>query len=225
MRILVVEDNPDILANVVDYLILKGFEVDAIHNGSMALNLLGSNRYDLLVLDIALPGMDGLTLCRHLREQERSALPIIMLTAKDTLDDRLKGFDSGADDYLVKPFALPELLRRINAVLKRSQQHYQRRLCVADLTLDLDSHSVTRANQPIELNQKCFTLLATLMKRSPQVVTQAELSSLLWGEEPPESDALKTHIYRLRHQIDKPFSPPLLQTVPRVGYRLSPDAD
>jgi len=122
MRILVVEDNPDILATVVDYLSLKGFEVDAIHNGRMALALIAQNRYDLLVLDIGLPGLDGLGLCTELRLRERSALPIIMLTARDTLDDRLLGFDCGADDYLVKPFALPELLRRINAILRRSQQ-------------------------------------------------------------------------------------------------------
>jgi len=225
MRILVVEDNPDILANVVDYLTIKGFTVDAIHNGRMALGLIAEHPYDLVVLDIGLPGLDGYAVCQQLRQQERSAIPIIMLTARDTLDDRLKGFDCGADDYLVKPFALPELLSRVNAVLKRSQKGYDRRLQVADLTLDLDSHAVTRGDTPIELNQKCFTLLAALMKQSPKVVRQETLATLLWGEDPPESDALKTHIYRLRHQIDKPFAQPLLHTVPCVGYRVTADAD
>lgn len=220
MRILVVEDNRDILVNIVDYLTLKGFVVDAMHNGATALVQATKAEYDLIVLDLSLPGLDGVELCRRLR-REQSMVPVIMLTARDTLDDKLQGFDAGADDYLVKPFALSELLSRIQAVLKRSQQQLVRTLQVADLEMDLNTLQVQRGGQLINLNPKCFKLLETLMKQSPKVVSRDTLTNQLWADDPPDSNGLKSHIYLLRSQIDKPFDRPLLHTVHGVGYKLA----
>ncbi|PSJ43891.1 DNA-binding response regulator [Zobellella taiwanensis] len=222
MRILVVEDNPDILVNIIDYLSLKGCTVDALHSGTAALALLARQEFDLLVLDLGLPGLDGIELCRRLRAG-LNPLPVLMLTARDTLDDKLAGFEVGADDYLVKPFALPELWSRIQAVLKRSRQQRVRRLTVADLVLDLDTLKVSRQGRDISLNPKCLKLLEVLMKHSPNVVSRATLASELWADEPPDSDGLKSHIYLLRSAIDKPFDRPLIHTVHGQGYRLVGD--
>lgn len=220
MRILVVEDNPDILVNIVDYLILKHCVVDALYNGTAALNQIRQQEYDLLVLDLSLPGLDGLALCAQLRA-EQNPLPVVMLTARDTLDDKLGGFDVGADDYLVKPFALPELWSRIQAVLKRCQKQQLRLLKVADVTLDLDLRQASRDGHAVNLNPKCLKLLEILMRHSPHVVSRDTLIDQLWADDPPDSDGLKSHIYLLRSQLDKPFDHALLHTVHGQGYRLA----
>ena len=168
-RLLIVEDNRDILASVVDYLELKGFSVDAIENGQAARALIQANHYDLVVLDIGLPGMDGFTLCAELRQRDKSPLPVIMLTARDAVEDRVLGFEAGADDYLVKPFALPELYQRIKAVLKRTQRRYEPVLQVGDLVLDTETRQVTRQGRPVKLDRKGYALLELLMKRCPAV--------------------------------------------------------
>ncbi len=221
MRLLVVEDNRDILANLADYLALKGYEVDCAQDGLTGLHLAATQHYDLIVLDVMLPGMDGNALCQRLREGERRDTPVIMLTARDALDDRLTGFRAGADDYLTKPFALPELAARIEAVLKRSRAGGRRLLQVADLAYDLDTLEVTRAGQPIKVGPIGLKLLAVLMQKSPAVATREALESALWGDAPPDSDSLRSHIHTLRQQIDKPFPKPLLHTVHGVGFRLA----
>ena len=221
MRLLVVEDNRDILANLADYLALKGYAVDCAQDGLTGLHLAATNRYDLIVLDVMLPGMDGYTLCRHLREGEGRDTPVIMLTARDALDDRLQGFRTGADDYVTKPFALPELAARIEAVLKRTRAGGRRLLKVADLSYDLDTLEVTRAGQPLKIGPTGLKLLAVLMQKSPAVATREALESALWGDAPPDSDSLRSHIHTLRQQIDKPFPKPLLHTVHGVGFRLA----
>ena len=172
MRLLLVEDNRDILTNLADYLALKGYETDCAQDGLTGLHLAATNPYDLIVLDVMLPGMDGLTLCRRLREGERRDTPVIMLTARDALDDRLQGFGSGADDYVTKPFALPELVARIEAVLKRTRAGGRRRLTVADLSYDLDTLEVSRAGQPLKIGPIGLKLLAVLMQKSPAVATR-----------------------------------------------------
>tara|TARA_R110001583_G_scaffold90927_1_gene232957 strand:- start:760 stop:1437 length:678 start_codon:yes stop_codon:yes gene_type:complete len=223
MRVLVVEDNPDILASIVEYLELKGVATDAIHNGKAALELLEQAHYDLVVLDLGLPGLDGISLCQQLREQVLNPIPVIMLTARDTLEDRLQGFEVGADDYLVKPFALPELYERIKAVLKRSQQQHLRQLQVGELHLDLEQRMATRQGQEISLDRKGYALLELLMQRSPAVVSHDQLATKLWGNDSPDSAALKSHIYRLRQLIDRPFGKAMIQSVPGVGYKLVTD--
>ena len=220
MRILLVEDNRDILANLADYLTLKGYTVDCAQDGLSGLQLASSQHFDLLVLDVMLPGIDGFTLCQRLREESRSSTPVIMLTARDTLDDRLQGFRSGADDYLLKPFALSELAARIEAVLRRSQGMNRRNLQVGDLAYDLDTLEVSRAGRPLKLNPLGLKILAILMQRSPNVVRRDALEEAIWGEDCPDSDSLRSHIHQLRQVIDKPFAQPLLHTVHGVGYRL-----
>jgi DNA-binding response OmpR family regulator len=221
MRILVIEDNPDILANLVDYLGLKGYVVDCAADGLTGLHLAATQHYDLVVLDLMLPGLDGFSLCERLREGDRQALPVIMLTARDALDDRLRGFRVGADDYLTKPFALSELVARIEAVLKRTQGSGRRSLRVADLSYDLDTLEVRRGALLLHPGPIGLKLLAVLMQKSPAVVRREALEEALWGDSPPDSDSLRSHIHALRQQIDKPFGQALLHTVHGIGYRLA----
>ena len=221
MRLLVIEDNRDILANLVDFLELKGYTVDCARDGLTGLHLAATGHYDLIVLDVMLPGLDGYGVCRKLRESERVATPIIMLTARDALEDRLQGFGSGADDYLTKPFALSELAARIEAVLKRSRGGGQRLLRIGDLRYDLDTLEVERGGQRLVMSPIGLRLLAILMQKSPAVVRREALEEALWGDEPPDSDSLRSHIHSLRLAIDKPFARPLLHTVRGVGYCLA----
>jgi len=225
MRILLVEDNRDILANLADYLTLKGYSVDCAQDGLSGLHLAATGHYDLLVLDVMLPGLDGYSLCRRLRDEARSDIPVIMLTARDQLDDRLQGFQSGADDYLVKPFALSELAARVEAVLRRSQGGGRRLLQVGDLSYDLDTLEVSRAGRRLKLNPLGLKLLALLMQKSPHVLRREALEEALWGDDCPDSDSLRSHIHQLRQVIDKPFPRPLLHTVHGLGYRLAEGDD
>ena len=221
MRILVIEDNRDILANVLDYLQLKGYSVDCAQDGLSGLHLATTVHYDLIVLDIMLPGVDGYQVCKRLREDARSEVPILMLTARDALEDRLTGLRAGADDYLIKPFALSELVARIEAILRRSAGGKKRQLTVADLVYDLDTLDITRAGQPLKLNPLTMKLLTILMQKSPAVVRREALEEALWGDDCPDSDSLRSHIHQLRQVIDKPFATPLLHTLHGVGYRLA----
>ena len=225
MRILIVEDNPDILANVLDYLQLKGYSVDCAQDGLGGLHLAATQAYDLIVLDVMLPGIDGFQICRRLREDARLNVPIIMLTARDTLEDRVHGLDIGADDYLVKPFALSELHARIQAVLRRSRGELGHELRVGDLVFDTDTLDVRRAGRPLKVHPLGLKLLAALMHRSPAVVRREALEQELWGDDSPDSDSLRSHIHQLRQTIDKPFNQPLLHTVHGVGYRLAENGD
>jgi len=225
MRILVIEDNPDILTNVLDYLQLTGFITDCAQDGLSGLHLAASGHYDLIVLDIMLPGIDGFQLCQRLRKDARLTTPIIMLTARDSLEDRLEGLKTGADDYLIKPFALPELVARIEAVLRRTHGDFSQQLQVGDLLYDLDSLRISRAGTPLKLNPTTLKLLAMLMQKSPAVVRREALEEAIWGEDPPDSDSLRSHIHQLRQVLDKPFDKPLLHTVHGVGYFLAESAN
>lgn len=221
LRILIIEDHLDIAENIGDYLTAQGHVVDFAMDGISGMHLALTCDFDVIVLDLMLPGMDGLTLCRRYRESSDKQTPILMLTARDTLDDKLVGFQSGADDYLVKPFALEELSARLTALARRGGQSLKPRLQVEDLELDLGTMTATRAGKPIELNRACLTILQILMKAHPNVVKRHDLEFALWGDEPPGSYSLRSHLYTLRTKIDKPFSVQLLQTVHGIGYRLS----
>jgi DNA-binding response OmpR family regulator len=220
MRILVIEDQPEILQNIADYLELQGYLVDCAYDGLGGLHLAVTQPFDLIILDLMLPGMDGVTLCRRLRQDAKIYTPIIMLTARDSVDDKLTGFQAGADDYLVKPFSLPELHARVEAVLRRSQSAMENRLQVSDLVYDMNSLKVTRQGISLKLSPIGLKLLETLMKRSPHVVRREILEELLWGEDLPGSDSLRSHIHTLRQTIDKPFTAPLLHTVHGIGFCL-----
>ena len=164
--------------------------------------------------------MDGITLCNKLREEGGKQTPVLMLTARDTLSDKLEGFGAGADDYLIKPFALQELEARIKALTKRAEIVEKSVLHVADLKLDTGSMKVSRAGKPIVLNRACLKILQMLLQAYPNVVPRNEIEDTLWGDMPPGSDSLRSHIYILRRAIDKPFEQALLETVHGVGYRL-----
>jgi DNA-binding response OmpR family regulator len=224
LRILIVEDNPDIAENIADYLETQGHVLDFAMDGIGGLHLALTEEYDVIVLDIMLPGMDGLTFCRKLREEGEKQMPVLMLTARDTLSDKLEGFEAGADDYLVKPFELKELAARIGALGRRSDPAILQRLRVGELEIDLGRMRVQRSGTPIELNRVGLKILTMLMKASPNVVTRREIEHALWRDMPPDSDALRSHIYALRRAVDKPFRRPLIRTVHGIGYRLV-DAD
>lgn len=220
MRVLVIEDHADIADNIVDHLSLRGHTVEVAPNGLGGLHLAVTEVYDVIVLDVMLPGMDGLSVCRRLRESTSAEVPILMLTAMGTLEDTLAGFEAGTDDYLTKPFSLRELEARLLALTLR-RRGTPTRLQVGDLVLDLGTHEVQRAGQPIRLNRMGVALLAELMRASPNVVTRAALLHALWGDHPPGSDVLRSHVYALRRAIDRPFDTPLLHTVHGSGWRLA----
>lgn len=225
MRILIIEDNPDIAANLGDYLEDHGHTVDFAGDGVTGLHLAVVNDFDSIVLDLALPGMDGLEVCRKLRSEAGKDTPVLMLTARDRLEDKLAGFDTGADDYLVKPFELQEVAARLKVLAGRGRRRNRRELTVGDLSYNLDTLSVKRDGKEIYLNPIGLKLLHCLMESSPNVVSRAELEMEVWGEEMPDSDSLRVHIHSLRSAIDKPFGSNMIQTRHGIGYRLvEPDA-
>lgn len=221
MDVLLIEDNPDLAGNIVDYLESRGHRVDLARDGLSGLHFAASKAFDAIVLDLGLPGIDGVELCRRLRE-EGLATPILMLTARGELDDKVLGLEAGADDYLVKPLSLRELEARLRAQVRRAAGGLeQQRLQVGDLLLDERTRQVSRQGRRIALAPLDYQLLRLLMRASPDVLPRERLESLLWGDDPPDSDALRAHIHRLRLAIDRPFDVPLLHTVPHVGYRLT----
>lgn len=224
IRALIVEDNRDICGNIATYLEKLGYVLDFAHDGVTAMNLALTNPFDVIVLDLMLPRMDGLAFCRRLRADAQIETPVLMLTARDTLDDRLKGFDAGADDYLVKPFALQELDARIRALYKRSHRNADNVLTVGDLTFNRSTLQVHRAGRRVEINPAGMKLLRRLMEESPSVVDRDELETLLWADERPDVDLLRSHMHKLRQAIDRPFDRPLLHTVHRIGYRIAEDS-
>ncbi len=220
MRILIIEDNPDIAANIGDYLEDHGHTVDFAGDGVTGLHLAIVNDFDAIVLDLALPGMDGLEVCRKLREDAGKDTPVLMLTARDRLQDKLAGFNSGADDYLVKPFELQEVEARLHVLANRGRRRVHRELKVGDLEFNLDTLGVRRGDTEIYLNPIGLKLLQCLMQASPNVVSRNDLEMEVWGEELPDSDSLRVHIHSLRSAIDKPFGSNMIQTRHGIGYRL-----
>jgi DNA-binding response OmpR family regulator len=225
MRVLIIEDNPDIAANLGDYLEDHGHTVDFAGDGVTGLHLAVVNDFDAIVLDLALPGMDGLAVCHKLRSEAGKDTPVLMLTARDRLEDKLAGFDTGADDYLVKPFELQEVQARLKVLAGRGRRRTSRELKVGDLVYNLDTLKVKRGDKEIYLNPIGLKLLHCLMEASPNVVSRADLEMEVWGEEMPDSDSLRVHIHSLRGAIDKPFGSNMIQTRHGIGYSLvDPDA-
>lgn len=221
MRLLIIEDNRDLLLELTDFFESQGHVVDTALDGITGLHLAVVNDYDVLILDLGLPGVDGLEVCRRLRNDAGNWQPVLMLTARDTLNDRLLGFEYGADDYLVKPFALKELQMRIQALARRGGGRQTTSILrCANLELNLETHQVKRDGKEIELTVIEFQILELLMRRSPKVVSRNEITFNIWGDNPPDADVLKVHIHHLRSAIDKPFTENLLHTVRGVGYKL-----
>jgi len=220
-NILLIEDHTDIAEMLISYFEGRGFAVDYAADGLTGLHLAVTNSYDAIVLDLMLPGMDGLSICEKLRRDARNSTPIIMLTARDTLDDKVTGLSIGADDYLVKPFAIAELEARVMSQIRRNRAEVvQEFLSVGDLIVDTSTLSVKRAGKTLNLTPIGFKLLKTLMKASPAVVSRQELERNVWGDILPDSDTLRSHMYNLRKTVDKPFPTSLLKTVQGSGYQL-----
>ena len=220
--LLLVEDHRDIAEMIAEYFEQRGFAIDHAADGVTGLHLAVSNPYDVIIADVMLPGVDGITLCRKLREEARRDTPLLMLTARDTIDDKLAGLDAGADDYLVKPFEIRELEARVRTLLRRHRGTFGRdTLRVGDLVLDTSTLSVTRAGTAIKLMPIGLKLLTILMRASPRVVSRQQLEHEVWGDLLPDSDTLRSHLYALRRAIDKPFGRSLLHTLPGLGYRLA----
>ena len=218
LQVLLVEDDRDLAASVSDYLALEKISVDHAYHGQAGLTLASKHHYDVLLLDLMLPRMDGLTLCEKLREQGIDT-PVLMLTARDTLDDKVAGFRAGTDDYLVKPFAMEELIVRIQALAKRRSGQI-RKLQVADLALDLNTRQAERDGHTLKLTPSAWTVLETLMRASPAVVSRQELEHSVWPDEVPDTNSLKVHMYNLRQQVDKPFESNLIHTLSGRGFVL-----
>ena len=220
--ILVIEDNRNISEMVGEYLEGRGFGVDYASDGIDGLRLASDNSYDAIVLDLMLPRLDGIEVCRRLRVETKKATPVLMLTARDTLDDKITGLGAGADDYLVKPFAIQELEARVRALIRRERRQVSAEtLKVADLVFDTASMRVTRGGQDLQLSPIGLRLLGILMRESPKVISRRDIEREIWGDGLPDSDTLRSHLYNLRKSLDRGFDKPLLHTVQSAGYRIA----
>jgi DNA-binding response OmpR family regulator len=222
LSILIIEDNAQLAANLYDYLEGCGHSLDAAPDGLSGLHLAVSKDYDAIVLDWNLPRLDGLTVLRRLRREARKMVPVIMLTARDQLADKIDGFESGLDDYLVKPVALPEIEIRLRSLVSRLKQSAvpDDVLVVGDLRFHMRTMEIHRAGRRIALSRTGRRLLELLMRESPHVVTRARLERAAWGDGVPGTDLLRSHMYVLRRAIDLDSERALLHTVPGSGYRL-----
>lgn len=219
-QILVVEDNEELQGILADYLEVKEVETDFADNGEMGLNLAKQNEFDAIILDVMMPKKDGMQVAKELRECGCTT-PILMLTALNGQSDLLTGFESGVDDFLTKPFQFPELEARLTALIKRYRGKVaETRLEFGDIHIDEKNRTVTRQGQALELSPAAFQILCLLVRANGNVVTREALIQALWGEDAPDKDVLRSHIYLLRNVLDKPFNFPCLQTVPKIGFKL-----
>ena len=225
MRILIIEDDHAIASNLYDYLSARGHAMDAAADGATGLHLALSQIFDAIVLDIGLPAFDGLTLCKKLRVEAHVDTPILLLTARDTLQDKLHGFDSGADDYLVKPFALKELEARLVALHKRHSGHVTLKvLSAGDLTLNQQTLEIRFAGTELKLPPKAVRLLATMIAEPERLFTRDELETAVWGDRQETSDTLRSHLRILRRTLIEAAGYDPIKTVHGLGYRLVPNA-
>lgn len=225
MKILIIEDNPDIAGNIGDYLELHEHCVDFASDGLMGLRLATEHSFDAIILDINLPRLNGFELCQKLRLDYQLETPVLMLTARDSLADKVTGFTMGAWDYLVKPFELKELEMRVAALAMRRTANRERVITVGKLVLNVDAWTATRNGKHLELHTASLKILEVLMRASPNVVTRNELEEMLWGEHPPGSDPLRSHIHELRKELDKPFQTQMLVTRRGIGFALVAESE
>ena len=220
MRILIVEDEPKTSAFLAKGLSEQGFIADVFANGHDGLHAARTQTYDLAILDVMLPGCDGWTILRELRSAG-SPMPVLFLTAKDTVADRVKGLELGADDYLVKPFAFSELLARVRTILRRGVARQPETVRVADLEIDLLGHKAQRGGQRLSLSPKEFALLSLLMRRAGEVLSRTLIAEQVWDMNfDSDTNVVDVHIRRLRAKVDDPFPQKLIHTVRGAGYVL-----
>ncbi len=220
MRILVIEDEKKTAAFLAKGLREAGFEVDVAHDGKSGLERARANKFDLLIVDIMLPQKDGWEVVSELKA-DGVRTPILFLTARDSVRDRVKGLELGADDYLVKPFAFSELLARVRSVLRRSPQRDPEHLRIADLEIDMQRHRATRSGEPLNVTPKEFLLLAYLVRSAGEVVSRAEIAEQVWDIGfKTDTNVVDVVVRRLRSKVDDPFKTKLIQTIRGVGYVL-----
>lgn len=219
MKVLVVEDDPEISAALRVGLEKAGFVVDIIRDGERALKVALSRASDVIVLDLMLPSMDGITFCRKIRAAQIPT-PVLILTAKGALEDRVTGLESGADDYLIKPFEFAELLARVRALVRRDKVNRSGRIEIADLVIDTSGHTVTRSGKEISLTKREYQLLEALALRQGQVLSRDTIHQAVWNDDFSTSNTIDVHVRRLRQKIDDDSEVKLIHTIIRVGYVL-----
>ncbi|MCW8093311.1 response regulator transcription factor [Alteromonas sp. ASW11-130] len=225
LRILLVEDQQNIASNIADFMEQQGHVIDFAIRGDQGLALAMQEYYDLVILDLNLPGIDGIEVCRQLRNKAQRHIPVLMLTARDSVDDKVIGFTAGADDYLTKPFSLQELEVRCIALSRRHLLQTNDVVTIGPLRIDRKRQVVMREDTTLPLQTMGYRILVVLAEAYPQVVSRSELTYKLWGDEPTESDAIRSHIYQLRNVLDKPFSFPMLKTKHGVGFALQTESE
>lgn len=218
--ILLVEDNSDLASNIIEYLEALGHRLHYAADGAAGLREALVSPADIVLLDLALPNRDGLSVCSEIRRRADRRIPILMLTARDTLDDKLAGFASGADDYLVKPFSLAELAARVSALARRPHLGQPHLVSIGPLTIDRQARSATREGQSLRLTPLLWELLLLMTEAWPNPVGRDEATRRLWGDEPPSSDSLRANLHLLRQVVDKPFDTAIIETLHGVGFRL-----
>lgn len=220
ISVLLIEDNQAIAKQIISFLESHGWAVDYAATGKLGLNLALEQKFDVIVLDLNLPDTDGLTVCSQIKQSASYNLPILMLTARDSFEDKVKGFGQGADDYLTKPFDLRELVLRCEAMARRPSLHGESVIQRGKLSIDTRAHSASWSSQPMKLTGIGLKLLQRLTEEYPYPVSRSELIHHVWGDEPPESNALKSHIYALRKAFEAIETEQVLCTISNIGYQL-----
>jgi DNA-binding response OmpR family regulator len=220
LSILLVEDHPTIARQVAEFLDGLGWQVDHAGNGALAIELATREAYDVVLLDLNLPDIDGLQVCRDIKAKAPSNVPVLMLTARDAFEDKARGFSEGADDYLTKPFDLRELALRCEALARRRHLHVHQQMVLGPLTLLPREMRALYEDAPVALTQIGFKILLLLCQQHPQAVSRTQLIQHVWGARAPDSDALKSHIYSLRRQLEQASGRNMLATIQQLGYRL-----
>lgn len=220
LRVLVVEDNPPLRASLASLFEARGYRIDFAVDGVQGLRLALEGSPDVVVLDLGLPRMNGLQMCRELRTRADRHIPVLMLTARDSVADKLLGFEAGADDYLVKPFSGDELLARCLALSRRHRLGEPHQLAIGPLSLDRRRGTAHRDGRELHLHQTALQILRALAESYPAPLTRSELIERIWGDAAPPSDPLRTHLYMLRRELDPPGEAPMLHNIHGVGYRL-----
>ncbi|WP_299490110.1 response regulator transcription factor [uncultured Shewanella sp.] len=220
LKLLIIEDNKDVSGILCDFFEAQNTELDFADNGELGLSLAQRFDFDVIILDVMLPKLDGFSLCKQLRASGCST-PVLMLTALDNKTDQLQGFNCGVDDYLGKPFDLDVLNARIHALVKRHRGQVAREdIYFGDVVVDINKHEIRRKGIKLILTPTTYQILLLLIKQAPRIVKREHIIDTIWGASPPSNDVLRSHMYQLRNQLDKPFEKPMLATVPKIGFRL-----
>ncbi|REL28198.1 DNA-binding response regulator [Thalassotalea euphylliae] len=220
IKLLLIEDNHTIATQITSFLENHGWQVDFAATGRQGIDLALSEYFDVVILDLNLPDIDGLEVCEQIKANSNHNPPILMLTARDAFEDKARGFGRGADDYLTKPFDFRELALRCEAMARRPKLHENTIVAQGQLHLNIRAFEAKWGKQPIKLTKVGFTILHKLLKEYPYPVSRSELSMHIWGDEPPQSNALKSHIYALRKSLESSVDKPILHTISNIGYQL-----